>query len=272
MKVIIGSGKVANIIKNNDDIVLSHKDIEITDLDSVNKQLSKFPNNTIVVNTAAKINLEWCEENKEIAYNTNVIGAINVGKVCQDKGNHLVHVSSGCIFDGGETEKYYTELDEATPSAWYTETKAAADSKLLSMNYEKLTIIRPRQLISSIPHPTNMLTKFLNLGAGKFIDSKNSVTCIEDMKEMIEHLIAGRHYGVYNLANAGCLSPFEIAEKLKIIFPKLTIEKISYSDYVKTLKVKRVNTLLDITKLISTGYNPRSADVALQWCIENYSL
>jgi dTDP-4-dehydrorhamnose reductase len=140
------------------------------------------------------------------------------------------------------------------------------------MNYEKLTIIRPRQLISSIPHPTNMLTKFLNLGAGKFIDSKNSVTCIEDMKEMIEHLIAGRHYGVYNLANAGCLSPFEIAEKLKIIFPKLTIEKISYSDYVKTLKVKRVNTLLDITKLISTGYNPRSADVALQWCIENYSL
>lgn len=271
MKVIIGSGKVANIIKDPEDTILPHSVIEITNPASVEKQLSKFPSGTVVINTAAKINLEWCETYKDTAHFVNVVGAVNVGKMCQRFGHHLIHISSGCIFDGMETEKAYTEDDVPTPAAWYTETKTEADNKLLSLGYEKITIVRPRQLISSVPNPTNMLTKFLSIGGGKFIDSKNSLTCIEDMKDMIDHLIRGRHYGVYNLANTGWLSPLEIATKLKnSIAPNLKVESIAYDDYIKNLKVKRVNTLLDVSKLISTGYNPRSATDALDWCIEKY--
>lgn len=271
MKVIIGSGKVANIIKNSEDIILPHALIEISNPASVEKQLSKFPAGTVVVNTAAKINLEWCETYKDTARIVNVTGAINVGRTCSKFGHHLVHISSGCIFDGMETEKIYTEEDIPTPAAWYAETKAEADKLLMSSGYEKITIVRPRQLISATPHPTNMLTKFITLGGGDFIGSKNSVTCIEDMKNMIEHLIAGKHYGIYNLANTGWLSPFRIAERLKeTIAPDLRLGRISYIEYIKTLKVKRVNTLLDVRKLMATGYNPRSAINALDWCLKNY--
>ena len=187
MKIIIGSGKVSNIIKNNDDVVLSHKDVEITDKDSVSRCLSKYPAGTTVVNTAAKINLEWCQDNKQQAYDVNVEGALIVAEECANNGHHLIHMSSGCIFDGMETEKVYHENDEPTPAAWYAETKAIADKKIIDLGYEKFTIVRPRQLISAVHHPTNMITKFMSLGGGNFIDSKNSMTCIEDMKEMIEH-------------------------------------------------------------------------------------
>lgn len=271
MKVIIGSGKVANIIKNADDVILPHSVIEISNPPSVEKQLSKFPSGTVVINTAAKINLEWCETYKDTAHIVNVTGALNVGRMCQRLGHHLVHISSGCIFDGMETENVYDENSVPTPAAWYAETKAEADRKLLELEYEKITIVRPRQLISAVPNPTNMLTKFISIGGGKFIDSKNSLTCIEDMKDMIDHLIKGSHYGVYNLANTGWVSPYQIANRLqKTIAPELKVENISYDDYLETLEVKRVNTLLDVSKLISTGYNPRSATDALDWCIENY--
>lgn len=271
MKVIIGSGKVSTILRQKEDVVLSHKDIEIKDLTSVQSALDRFPEGTVVINTAAKINLEWCEENREECYNVNVDGALNVGKVCKQKRFHLVHLSSGCIFDGMETNKVYSETDTPSPSAWYTKCKAETDSRLLSLGYDKLTIVRPRQLVSSVPNPTNMLTKFITLGEGYFIDSPNSMTCIEDMKDMIDHLIKGKHYGVFNLANVGTTSPYKIALKIKEkINPNFGANKITYSAYLTRLKVKRVNTILDLSKLISTGYTPRTAEDALNWCLENY--
>jgi dTDP-4-dehydrorhamnose reductase len=185
MKVIIGAGKVANIIKDDDDVVLPHSQIEIKDFNSIDDNLSKYQSGIIVVNTAAKINLEWCEENKEESKLVNVDGALNVAKVCKKYGHHLVHISSGCIFDGMETEKFYTELDEPTPASWYAKNKSDADLSIMSLNHDKVTIVRPRQLISAIPNATNMLTKFVNLQQGNFIESKNSITCIEDMKLMI---------------------------------------------------------------------------------------
>lgn len=271
MKVIIGAGKVSNIIKEKDDIILSHKEIEIKDVDSVETNLSKFPPDTVVVNTAAKINLEWCESNKDESKAVNVDGAVHIAKICQKYDHHLVHISSGCIFDGMETEKFFTENDVPSPASWYASTKSDADKSILELGYKKVTIVRPRQLISKIPHPTNMLTKFLDLGGGEFIDSKNSVTCVEDMKSMIDHLVAGKHYGVYNLANVGTISPYQIANKIKYkINPKMTVDRISYDDYLKKIRVKRVNTILDIGKLVSSGYTPRNAMAALNWCLENY--
>lgn len=271
MKVIIGNGKVSNIFREKDDIVLSHDDIEITKSKSVDDALARVPWGSVVINTAAKINLEWCEENKESAELVNTMGAINVALACRKFNHHLVHVSSGCIFDGMESEYAYTEQDEPTPAAWYTRTKTRADLALLAMGYHRITIVRPRQLISSVENPTNMLTKFLTVKNGNFIDSQNSLTCIEDMKEMVDHLVKTKKYGVYNLANEGTVSPYQIACMLKDkLDSTMSINKISYADYVRTLKVRRVNTILDTTKLKNTGYSPRTALDALVWCIENY--
>jgi len=271
MKVIIGSGKVANVIKNDGDEVLSHAEIEITDKKSISSKLCKYPTGTTIINTAAKINLEWCEENVALTREVNTIGAVNVAEACATFGHHLVHVGSGCIFDGMETEKLYSEDDEPTPACWYAETKAEADRLMMNLSYEKLTIVRPRQLISPVKNSTNMLTKFASLKSGHFIDAKNSVTCIEDMKDAIEHLITNNLYGIFNVANTGWLSPYQIALKIKeTINPNLEVNKTSYQEHLSRTKVKRVNTLLSIDKLLSTGYTPRSADSALGWCLENY--
>jgi len=272
MRVFIGSGKVATVLKKSGDVVVPHSQIEVTDKMSVREIISKLPRESVVINTASKINLEWCEENKQEAAAVNVSGAVNVAEYCAEFGHHLVHISSGCIFDGMETEHEYTEEDEPTPAAWYTRTKVEADKYIMKMPYSKWTIVRPRQLVSAIPNPTNMFTKFLSLKGGDFIESKNSLTCIEDMGEMIDNLVEKKKYGVYNVANTGWTSPFAIATLLKkYIDPSMSVNSISYSDYISRLKVKRVNTLISVDKYIKdTGHTPRHADEALMWCVRNY--
>lgn len=271
MRVIIGNGKVANILKKGRDIVLSHSDIEVTDSSSVANALSRLPSSVkVVINTVGKINLEWCEENRYEAFSVNTFGAENVAKVCNKLDLKLVHISSGCIFDGMETERIFTEEDTPTPSAWYTATKAMAD-RCVEDECKNSLIIRPRQLISCVANPTNMLTKFMNIKSGSFITSKNSVTCIEDMALAIDHLLDHEFTGIFNVANTGWLSPFDIATALKNKFSlDMDINSVSYEDYLKQIKVKRVNTLLSIDKLLSTGFTPRSAQDALDWCINNY--
>lgn len=238
---------------------------------SVNNALEKFPHDTVVVNTAAKTNLEWCEIHKGQSHETNVIGAINVATACKTYGLHLIHVSDGSIFDGEESEYIYDETETPSPASWYASTKAEADWKILDLDYQKITIVRPRQLMSTVPNPTNMLTKFLSMSQGSFIDSKNSLTCIEDMKEMIQHLISTKSYGIYNLANVGTISPYQVACILRDnLNSDFVVNKISYEDYLKTLHVKRVNTILNVDKLISIGYTPRSVLDAVTWCVSNY--
>lgn len=273
MRIIIGSGKVCeNIIKDND-IVISHSEIDVTNIKSVYKALDDkcVDKNTVVINTAAKINLEWCELNKKESYDVNTIGAVNVLKVCSDIGAKMVHISSGCIFDGND--QIMTESSYPTPAAWYTRTKVWADEFILNYGYDNFLILRPRQLVSSKPNSTNMITKFLELAKTKelnLIDEPNSITSLSDFSLMIDHLISTDQKGIFNCVNSGQISPYEIGLLLQNKFPFIKLNKISYFKFLETLKVKRVNTLLSSEKIIASGFNPRSAEEAMIDVINNY--
>lgn len=271
MRVFIGAGKVASIIRRPDDVVIGHDKLTILDPDAVLEALSEFPFDTVVINTAAKINLEWCEDNESMARLINAIGAHTVGKVCKALGLHLVHISSGCIFDGGRNPPESFEWSLPSPACAYARTKAEGDLRLLSLGIPKLTIIRPRQLISATPYATNMLTKFANMSHGDFIDVLQSVTCIEDLGAMIDYLTGNKLYGVFNCANDGLLSPYQIACAVRDrIAPHLVVSKTSYESYLKSIKVKRVNTILNIDKLCQSGFVPRDSFDALEDCLINY--
>jgi dTDP-4-dehydrorhamnose reductase len=229
-----------------------------------------------VINTAAKINLEWCQENPEQAWAVNAVGPLNVAKACDILGFKFVQISSGCIFDGEETGTAYTEESVPTPASFYAVTKAAADSFIMNAGLDMpALILRPRQIISAKPHPTNMLTKFIDVmnrvEQPRFITSANSVTCIEDFSLMIDHLLKIGATGVYNCANHDVISPYHIATRLYAASPTKHVPgPIDYESYVKSIAVKRVNTILDVTKLRDSGYANRSAEQATDWCVRNY--
>ena len=269
MRLIIGTGKTSAIIQNENDIVLSRRDCDITNWVKLSRIIKEIKPD-IVINCAAKTNLEHCEENKLVAYATNTQGVMNILHICADLKAQFVHISSGCLFDGNQ--EVVTEESTPTPGVWYTHTKLWADQYIESYGYDNYLILRPRQMISAVAHPTNMLTKFANYDEIYAHAEPNSVTAVEDFKLMLEHLIGCEAHGIFNCCNEGTLTPYEIAQGVKkYINPDLIVRPATYEYTLALQPNRRVNTILSTEKLKNTGYTPRNAHEALQWTLENYA-
>lgn len=256
------------MIKKESDQVVTHQMLDIRDRDKVNRLIGSL-SGEVVINAVAKTNLEWCQENKEECYQVNTAGVLNLVEACATAGKKLVHISSGCLFDGNEVA--VDENSIPTPAVWYTHTKTWADQIVENYGYKNFLILRPRQLVSSIAHPTNLLTKFSKMREISAIDEDNSTTCIEDFGKMIDHLLEVDATGIFNCANSGVISPYQIAKMIQeTINPELVVKKIDYKEFLKTLTNKRVNTVLSTKKLEETGFKNRSAEEAVAWCLRNY--
>jgi len=268
-RLIFGSGKTASIIKNDGDIVIPHQQCDITNAPLV-RTITKEVNPDIVVNCAAKTNLEYCEDNKRITFDTNTVGPINVLMGAAETGAKFVHISSGCIFDGND--RVCDEDSVANTSVWYTHTKKWADEYITACGYENYLILRPRQMISATPHPTNMLTKFAQYDEIFVHTELNSLTCVEDFSEMLEHLLKTNQRGIFNCCNDGLITPYDVALGVKkYIKPSLKVNKVTYEYTLKLQPNRRVNTILSNDKIKNTGYSARSAHAALEWTLKNYA-
>jgi len=265
---VFGSGKVGRQLNGPDTNVIPREVCDVTDINRVSQTIRDFKPTT-VVNCAAKTSLEYCEEHRQVAYAVNTLGPSNILQVCADEGIKFVQISSGCLFDGND--KVFDEESQPDPKVWYTWTKKWADEFILEFGYEDYLILRPRQLISAVANPTNVITKFLSKDYIPAIDEANSITCVEDFSHMIDHLIANDHVGVFNTCNSGTVSPYDVAVGIKnILKPSLEVEKVDYEYLLSILPNRRVNTLLNVDKLIKTGYIPRPGADALDWCLRNY--
>lgn len=227
-----------------------------------------------VVNFAGKTgkpNVDWCETNKLPTMRSNVVGALVLAEACAERGIHLVHISSGCIFYGASPDpKGWKEDDFANPSAFYSRTKYAADIVLAQL--PDVAIVRLRMPIDSLPGERNLITKLANYP--KIIDVQNSVTVVDDLMEVIKAIIEKRGTGVFHAVNPGIMRHRDlIALYSELVDPTHTNEWITEEDLVKQgLAAKaRSNNIMQNNRLPELGIHMRPIDVALRDCMEKYA-
>jgi dTDP-4-dehydrorhamnose reductase len=265
--LIFGNGQIGNFYlryfkEKNLPVKIAKADI--TDIRQVKRVINSF-SPSIVINTAAKTNLEWCAENKLKAFNTNVLGVDNISRVCDRKGIYFIHFSSGCIFqskDGNDAKK---EEDFPNPAAYYAWTKLWSEELVKfekSANFKYL-ILRPRQPISSELNYKNTLIKLLTFT--RFIDVPNTLTVLEDLMDWTDQLIKKKPVGTFHVANPGFSTPYRIALMLKKhILSSLKIKKISKDELDQITPNKRVDTILNINKLKNLGIKVRPLEQRLE--------
>lgn len=270
--LIFGNGQIGNFY--NDyfkvigwDVLISGADI--TKKDEIQDSITEFKP-TVVINTAAMTNLEWCNNNKLESFNVNTLGADNVALECDKQGIYFIHLSSGCIFQSTNENDAKVETDAPNPAAFYSFTKVWSE-ELIKFNKSsnfKYLILRPRQPISSKFHNKNMLVKMLTFT--KFVDTPNTLTVVEDLLDWTKILITHRKTGILHVANEGFTTPYKIALMLKkYILKELPIELISKTDLDKMLPNKRVDTVLNVDKLESIdGIVVKTCDQRLEEIIE----
>ena len=258
--LIFGKGQIGTMYfnyfsKKGYDTSLSSVDITI--LPKVESEIIRICP-TVVINTAGKTNLEWCEKNKLETFNVNVLGADNIATVCEEKGIYLIHFSSGCIFESSSPDDIKTEESIPNPACYYSWTKLWSENILMARKKLKYLIIRPRQPVSSEVNEKNMLVKMLTFS--KFVGEEggwNSGTVLEDLMWITEELLKRGITGVIHVANDGWTTPYKIGLLLKkYINPSMRIEKISHQELNKLTPVRRVAVVLGIVKLKSLGIKP----------------
>jgi len=114
--------EIINLEKNF--IYPTHSQADITKFD----QLSSFIENENayqILHLAALVGARACEENKENAYLTNVIGTKNLAKICSAKNIKLIYMSTDTVFDGDKGN--YNEEDIPNPINYYSFTKFAGE-------------------------------------------------------------------------------------------------------------------------------------------------
>ena len=225
---------------------------------------------TVVINTAAKTNLEWCAKNKLDAFNINVLGANNIAEVCDQKGVYFIHLSSGCIMASVDENDAKNEESAPNPISYYSWTKVWSENMIgfkKGPNFKYL-ILRPRQPVSAEINYKNMLLKLLTFT--KFIDTPNSGTVIEDLMDWTSIVIDKRITGVLNVANKGWTTPYNIGLLLKkYVLPELPVNKIEKSELNTLTPERRVDTVLDVTKLESIVGPVKSYETRLEEIIIN---
>lgn len=206
-----------------------HSEVDIADYSVVYDYL-KSQSPSIVINAAGKTgtpNIDRCETHKEETMITNVNGALNVACASKLLGIYNVYIGSGCIYQGDNDGKWFTETD--TPNyvgSFYSWTKVKAQELLEPFDVLQLRIRMP---ILSKPNPRNFIDKIAKYS--HVINEWNSVTVVDDMLDAMKVLIEQKVTGIMNMVNPGVLYHHDmLALYKKIVDPNHSFTPISMEE------------------------------------------
>jgi dTDP-4-dehydrorhamnose reductase len=203
-------------LKGYDLTALTDKDIDIASAESVSASFRKCKPG-IVINTAAYVRVDDCEDNVDLSFKVNALGARNVAVAAQEAGAAIVHLSTDYVFGGDETRSVpYTEFDQPAPVSIYGASKLAGE-KYVQHLCNKYFIVRTSALFGiagSMGKGGNFVETMINLAQEKdelrvVNDQVFSPTYAKDLAAKIVQLMKTRHYGIFHITNRGVCSWYD---------------------------------------------------------------
>jgi len=223
MKVLIlGKGFIGSKLgfflqqKNVDTFHISQQEIDYTQYKTLSSLLRDY-NFTHVVNCCGFTgtpNVDGCENNKSECWKLNVVTSQNIDALVNNYNKKIIHVSSGCIYTG--YEKKFTEEDEPNfglfnpNSSFYSKTKHAFETLI---DTTRSSILRIRMPVTPLKENKNYLYKLFMYD--NLISYKNSITCIDDLNNLILSLINDFTPGILNAVNTTPITALEIVKLFK---------------------------------------------------------
>jgi len=235
-----------------DVIPLTHADIEIADMASVREAMLKHKP-AIIINTAAYVRVDDCEDEKDKAFQVNALGARNVAVVAQELGARLVHISTDYVF-GGEAETrttHYTEFDTPIPLSIYGKSKLAGENLVRHLCLRHF-IIRSSGLFGiagSSGKGGNFIETMLRLAKERdelrvVDDQVFSPTYTRDLAQKIAQLMDTEYYGIFHITNSGSCSWYEFStEILKLAGITTPVVPITSDQYPQKARRPRYSVL-----------------------------
>ncbi len=214
----------------------------------------------LIVSTAAYTAVDRAEDEPELAYVVNVIGAASVAEAATRLGVPIIHLSTDYVFSG-DSGRAYREDDDACPATVYGHTKLESEHAIASITAHHI-ILRTSWVYS--PFGTNFVKTMLRLAGERDAVSvvsdqwgnPTSALDIADAILRIAPLCVRGNYGVYHLAGTGEINWSGLASHIfrtsRIAGgPFASVREISSADYPTRAK-RPLNSRLSTDKFEKT--------------------
>ena len=200
-------------------VALSHSDCDATDETKV-AQIVESLHPDAVVNCAAYVRVDDCEEHASEAFNVNAIGALNVARACAWVDALCVYISTDYVFEGSK-DTPYVESDPTQPVNVYGASKLAGEH-LVQQAAPRWLIVRMASLFGKMGARGKggnfVETVIRKAKAGEVLKVVNDITMsptyARDASEGLALVLRTGATGLFHVTNAGSCTWYEFAKQV----------------------------------------------------------
>jgi dTDP-4-dehydrorhamnose reductase len=231
----------------------THEDADCTDAAAVRKAVLHF-RPQFVINSAAYVRVDDCEDHASEAFAVNAIGALNIARACAEVGACCVYISTDYVFDG-EKETPYVESDATNPINVYGISKLAGEL-LVRQTAPRWLIVRVASLFGETGARgkggnfiETILAKAKKGESLKVVDDiRISPTYTRDAAVTIQQLLHEGATGVMHAANEGSCTWWEFAKgALALCGSPIKIAPVASTEYSSRARRPKNSALLNTT-------------------------
>ena len=192
----------------------SHSEADVTDREAIKRFFDQH-NPTNIINCSAHVNVDLAEkEQRDLAYNINVTGIVNLAQLAKENGVKLVHIGTDYVFDGN-SEFDYKENDSVNPINHYGTTKLEGEQEMLEI-YPQAVCVRTASVYGS--GKSGLVS-----GMIRALETQEEVRGVIDQissptysAHLVEAIWDVRDQsGIFHFVNKGYASRLDLVEELK---------------------------------------------------------
>ena len=176
----------------------------------------------VIIHTAALADVDLCEQDKQTAWMTNVVGTENIVESARRTKCFLIFVSSDYVFQGDKGQ--YVETDSVNPVNFYGITKVKGEAATASLSEDGCTIrsstifgsdIRPQKANFALWVLENLIK---NRSINVITDQYVSPTLNSNLSNMILEIAETHISGIFHAAGSTKISRFDFAKVIAEVF------------------------------------------------------
>jgi len=252
----LGSDIVAELQKRN----IAHKGIDIAELDITSGEAVKsyfaaaLPKS--VIHCAAYTAVDKAEDESELCYAVNSLGAENIAKACSEIGAEMIYISTDYVFDGEGDTFYETDAVKA-PIGVYGKSKLAGEEAVIKHIPNDSYIVRISWVFGK--NGNNFVKTMLKLADSRaelnvVSDQIGSPTYTPDLAVLLCDMALSGKFGVYHATNEGFCSWADFAEEImRLSGSNCKINHITTEQY-PTRATRPKNSRLSKKSLDNAGF------------------
>jgi dTDP-4-dehydrorhamnose reductase len=170
-----------------------------------------------VIHCAAAADVDWCENNPELAWQTNAELPARIAEDCAARKVPLIHISTDAVFDGRENG-YYVESDQPNPVGVYATTKYEGEQAVLRLN-PVAAVVRVNFYGWSISGRRSLAEFFVgNLSLGKpvigFADVSFCPMLVNHLGEILMKMLTAKLHGLYHVVGPDAMTKYQFGVEI----------------------------------------------------------